>query len=91
MEKMDAFVTELRSKGVLIDTGGRMPDHLEMVVSRKNGKTTITDGPFSESKEIVGGYALMEFQNRDEAIAITNRFLDIVGDATCHLHEVESV
>lgn len=90
MDKMGEFVTELRSKGVLIDTGGRMPGQFEMIISRKNGKTSITDGPFTEAKEIVGGYALMEFTDRDEAVRVTNQFLDLVGDATCHLHEVES-
>jgi hypothetical protein len=89
-EKMGKFVEECKRKGVLIDTGGRMPDQFEMVVSRKNGNTTITDGPFTEAKEVVGGYALMEVKDRDDAIEWTTRFLELVGDATCHIHEVES-
>lgn len=89
-EKMGQFVEECKRKGVLIDTGGRMPNQFELIVSRKNGKTTITDGPFTEGKEVVGGYALMEVKDRDDLIAWTNRFLDLVGDATCHIHEVES-
>lgn len=86
--KMDAFIKELRASGALVDTGGVIGDMLEMKVSRKAGKTTITDGPFTEAKEVVGGYALLEVQDRDEAIALTNRFLDLIGDATCHIHEV---
>ncbi len=89
MERMGSFIAEMRGSGVLIDTGGRMPDMLELAVARQNGKTTITDGPFTETKEVVGGYALLEVKDRDEAIAVTNRFLDLIGNATCHLHEVE--
>ena len=89
-EKMAEFAQECKRKGVLIDTGGRMPNQFELIVSRKNGKTTITDGPFTEAKEVVGGYALMEVKDRDDLIAWTNRFLDLIGDATCHIHEVES-
>lgn len=89
-EKMGRFIEELRSKGVLVDTGGVMPGSLEVRVARKNGKDTITDGPFTESKELVGGFALFEVANKDEALEWTRRFLDLVGDATCELHEVSS-
>lgn len=88
IERMGAFMAEMRSSGALIDTGGRMPDMLELIIARKNGNTTITDGPFTETKEVVGGYALLEVKDREEAIGLTNRFLDLVGSGTCHLHEV---
>src|SRR6202011_5180025 len=58
MERMGAFITELRSKGVLVDTGGRMPGMLELTMARRNGQTTVTDGPFAEAKEVVGGFAM---------------------------------
>jgi hypothetical protein len=90
IENMGALIAEMRGDGVLIDTGGRMPNMLELTVARNNGRTTITDGPFTEAKEVVGGYALLEVKDRDDAIALTNRFLALVGNATCHLHEVES-
>jgi hypothetical protein len=91
MESMGSFIAELKSSGVLIETGGRTPNMLDLVVARKNGKTTITDGPFTEAKEVVGGFALLEVKDRDDAIAVTNRFLDLIGNATCHLHEVDVV
>lgn len=89
MERMGALIEEMKSKGVLIETGGRMPNALEMTVARKNGKTTVTDGPFSEAKEVVGGFGLLEVKDREDAIAWTNRFLDLVGNATCVIHEVD--
>lgn len=89
IERMDALLAEMREAGALVDTGGKMADMLELVVARKNGMMTVTDGPFTESKEVVGGYALFDVQSRDEAIAWTKKFLDIIGDdATCFLHEV---
>jgi hypothetical protein len=89
IEAMVSFMAEMRSKGILIDTGGRRPDMLELRVARKNGATTVTDGPFTEAKEIVGGFAVLEVRDRDEAVAVTNRLLDIIGDATCQIHEVD--
>jgi hypothetical protein len=89
MDRMGKLIAEMKSKGALIDAGGRMPDMLELTVARKNGNTKITDGPFTESKEVVGGFALLEVKDRDEAIGWTNRLLDLVGNATCHLHEVD--
>jgi hypothetical protein len=88
IQKMDVLIEEWRAKGWLIDTGGVWPGSLEFRMTRKNGKDTITDGPFTESKEVVGGFALLEVADRDEAIALTRRFFDIAGDATCELHEV---
>ena len=87
--RMDELIAELRGKGILIETGGRWPGMLAFKVARNNGTTTITDGPFTESKEVVGGFALLEVKDRDEAIALTNRLLDLAGNATCILHEVQ--
>ena len=89
MQQMGELIVELKSKGVLIDTGGAI-DGLELRYSRKNGKDSVTDGPFTEAKEVVGGYALFEVGNRDEALAFTRRFLDVAGDGTCELHEVST-
>lgn len=89
-ERMGRLIAEMKAKGALIDTGGAMDGSLELRVARRNGKDTITDGPFAESKEVVGGFALLEVADRDEAIEWTRRFLDLVGDASCELHEVSS-
>ena len=86
---MNALADELKAKGAIIETGGHTPGTLELKVSRKNGGTTITDGPFTESKEVVGGFAVLDVKDREEAIALTNRFLDVAGDGTCVLHEVD--
>jgi hypothetical protein len=89
IERMAKLIGEMRAEGALVDTGGRSTDMLELSVARKDGRHTVTDGPFSESKEVVGGFALFEVKDRESAVAWTNRFLETLGaDATCHLHEV---
>ncbi len=89
IERMGALLAEMRGKGVLVDTGGRRPDMLELRIARTNGGTSITDGPFAETKEVVGGFALLEVADRADAIAWTNRFLDLIGNATCYIHEID--
>jgi hypothetical protein len=89
IERMGKLIAEMRAQGALLDTGGREGSMDEFSIARKNGRSTVTDGPFAESKEVVGGFALFEVENRDAALAWTNRFLDVLGgDATCYVHEV---
>lgn len=91
IERMESLIAEMRAKGVLLDTGGRPGDMLEFKVARNDGRSTVTDGPFAEAKEVVGGYAVLEVKDYDDAIAWTNRFLDVIGDGvTCYVREVMS-
>jgi hypothetical protein len=87
-EKMGALIQELTTSGQMIDTGGVAPTGVSMRVRRHGTQTTVTDGPFTESKEIVGGFALLNVQSKAEAIAVTQRFLDLTGSGTCQLHEL---
>jgi hypothetical protein len=88
-ERMRKLVEEMRADGTLVDTGGRSNELLEVRLTRKSGRTTVTDGPFSESKEVVGGYAVLELKDRKAAVAAATRFLETLGgDANCYLHEV---
>jgi hypothetical protein len=79
MNKMDEFVEEATKAGVLLATGGLGPLDEAVRVSLNDGKFTVVDGPFTEAKELVGGWAVMETRGRDEAIEWTKRFLSIVG------------
>jgi hypothetical protein len=91
IERMERLIVEMRTKGVLLDTGGRPGDMLEFKVARKDGRSTVTDGPFAEAKEVVGGYALLEVKDYNDAVEWTNRFLDAIGDGvTCYVREVVS-
>lgn len=88
MTRMGAFIDELLASGKLIDTGGREPTGIALQVARSGGKVSVTDGPFTESKEMVGGFALFDVDSKEEVAALAERFLEIVGNGTCRLFEV---
>ncbi len=77
MDAMGEFVTEGFSKGWLKDTAGLKPTRDGVRIHQKSGKLTVTDGPFTEAKEIVGGYAIVETATRAEALEIANRFMEM--------------
>ena len=52
------------------------------------GKVTVTDGPFAETKEVIGGYALLKAATRDEVVELTGRFLNAVGQGTGEIHQL---
>jgi len=88
MAAMGQLIGELMSAGVLLDTGGVSDGGTSLRVQRSAGKVTVTDGPFTETKELVGGFAIFKVNSREEAVALTQRFLEIAGDGTSELHEV---
>ena len=88
MQRMEDLITEMRAKGVLLDTGGRYPGMAAFTVVNKDGKDRVIDGPFAETKELVGGFAILECADRDEAIAWTKRAIEVVGNVTAHVHEI---
>lgn len=67
-QKMGAFVEEATKAGVLLATGGLAPVDEGVKVQYHNGEFTVLDGPFTEAKELIGGWALMECRDKDEAI-----------------------
>jgi hypothetical protein len=88
MVAMGRLIEELMSAGVLLDTGGVSDGGTSLRVQRSDGTVTVTDGPFAEAKELVGGFAIFKVNSKDEAIVLTRRFLEIAGDGTSELHEV---
>jgi hypothetical protein len=87
-EKMDAFVKEGFDKGVLVATGGVGPTTEGTKVTYADGKFTVTDGPFIEAKELIGGWALMECKDMPEVIEWTKRFLTLVGGGETRIRTV---
>ena len=88
MAKMGAFVEEATKAGVLVATGGVGPLADATRVRYADGEFTVLDGPFTEAKELVGGWALMECRDKAEAVEWTKRFLDIAGDGESTLRQV---
>src|SRR3990167_6991212 len=76
-EAMGPFMEEATQAGVLVSTGGLAPSKDGVRSRINNRKLSRTDGPFSETKEVVGGYAILECATKDEAIGWTERFLKL--------------
>jgi hypothetical protein len=85
---MEKLIAESMKSGELIATEGCLPSAKGARVRRAGGKVTVTDGPFTESKEVVGGFALLEAPSKEAAIEMTRRFLDIAGDGECEIRQI---
>jgi hypothetical protein len=77
MDAMGEFVTESFKSGVLKDTAGLKPTSEAFRVRLSKGQLKLTDGPFTEAKEVVGGYALVEVASREEAEKIARQFMEL--------------
>ena len=80
MREMGELMQELTRSGKLIATAGLTPTSEGVRVRSNHGKISRVDGPFTETKEVVGGYALLEAASMAEAVELTRRFLDVHGD-----------
>ncbi len=86
MERMGAFIEESFRNGTLIATGSLDPNATK--IEHRDGRFTLTDGPFTEAKEAIVGWALIEVGSKDEAIEQSKRFWDIVGDGVGFIQRV---
>ena len=77
MEAMGTFVRASLKDGTLVDTGGLLPSKDGARVRLADGKITVTDGPFSESKEVIGGWAILNAGSRAEALRIATEFMEL--------------
>lgn len=77
LEAMGKFVEKSLRDGTLVDTGGLLPSKDGAKVRLANGKITVTDGPFAESKEVIGGWAILEATTKADAIRIATEFMEL--------------
>ena len=77
MDAMGEFVTEGFTKGWLKETAGLKPTSAGLQIRSTGGKLKFTDGPFTEAKEVVGGFALVETKTQEEAVEIARRFMEL--------------
>ncbi|HVV73764.1 MAG TPA: YciI family protein [Verrucomicrobiae bacterium] len=80
VEKMMKFNEELAKAGVLLGLDGLQPNSKGARVAFKGGKATVTDGPFIEAKEVVGGYWMLQVQSKEEAVGWAKRCPAADGD-----------
>jgi hypothetical protein len=77
MDAIGQLGMEAGQSGVMVQMGGLLPSAMGARVRVAKGKLTITDGPFTEAKEVVGGYAVYDVGSREDAIEWTRRFMEL--------------
>ena len=88
MARMGVFMEEVARAGVLQATDGLHPSAKGARIRLANGKFSVTDGPFTESKELVASYAILNVPSREEAIRWTKRFLEVLGQGECEIRQI---
>ncbi len=92
MRDMGKLIAEMTREGTLISTAGLRPTAEGVRVRLRSGKLSTVDGPFAETKEVIGGFAILEAGSMKEAIELTNRFLKVHGDEwniECEVRQME--
>lgn len=77
MTAIAALGVEATEAGVLLSTGRLGPTAMGTRVRMSGGKRSVTDGPFAESKEVVGGFAIYDLPSKAEAVEWTERFMEL--------------
>jgi len=88
MAKMGKLIEEGMKAGYLLAVEGCMPSATGARVRLANGKVTVTDGPFTEAKEVIGGLALLQADSKEAAIKLAKQFLQVAGDGECELRQL---
>jgi hypothetical protein len=77
MDAVGEFVGDKMKSGEVKDTAGLKPSAEGFRIRSKANRLTVTDGPFTEGKELVGGYAMIEVASKDEAMKLARKFMDL--------------
>jgi hypothetical protein len=85
---MGKLVEDGFKAGWLLATEGCLPTKLGARVRRSGTNISVTDGPFTESKEVVGGFAILNADSKAEAIELTRNFLKVAGEGECELRQI---
>jgi hypothetical protein len=88
MAEMGKFMEESFKSGILLATEGCMPSAKGARVRLAGGKVTVTDGPFAETRELIGGFALINANSKEEAVKYTEKFIKIAGDGETEIRQI---
>ena len=88
MASMGNLIEEGMKAGWLLSTEGCLPTSLGARVRRSSGKLSVIDGPFTEAKEMVGGFAILKVNAKEEAIELARKFLQVAGEGECELRQL---
>jgi hypothetical protein len=76
MAEIGKLAEDATVAGKMISTGGLAPSSASTRITLRKGKRSVVDGPFGETKELIGGFAIFELASKQEAIEYANRFVD---------------
>ena len=85
IERMGVFIEEATKAGILLAADGIQPSSTGKRITLENGKHTVRDGPFTESKELIAGYGIYEVRDMAEAVEWTKKFLEVLGGGECEV------
>jgi hypothetical protein len=88
MEDMGNLIREAMQAGWLISTEGCMPSATGARVRLSDKKFSVTDGPFAETKELIGGFAIIRANSKQEAIELTKHFLEVAGGGESEIRQL---
>lgn len=94
MEAIDQYVAQSLKNGTVVSTGGLAPSSAGTRVRIQRGRLTVVDGPFTEAKEVIGGYAVIAAHSREDAIRSTKEFMQLhldhwpAWEGECELREL---
>lgn len=88
MVRMGKLIEDGMRAGYLLAVEGCLPSAMGARVRLSDGKVTVTDGPFTEAKELVGGLAIIKANSKEEAIQHAKNFLQVAGDGECELRQL---
>jgi len=91
MTTMGKLIEEGMKAGWLVAVEGCMPSVTGARVRKAGGKTVVTDGPFVETKELIGGLAILQANSKEHAIELTKYFLSHAADGECELRQLAEV
>ena len=91
MEEMGQLFEEMAKAGVLLDTAGLSATKDSTQLRWDRGKLTVVDGPFTEAKEVVGGYAIVQAKSKEEAHEWAKRFVRLHGEDWTITAEVRQI
>ena len=97
MAAMGEFVTTQMKKGSIKETAGLKPTSEAFRIRSSGGKLSVTDGPFTETHEVIGGFAIAEVPSQEEARELARQFMDLhrvhwpAFDGTCEVRPFEDM
>jgi hypothetical protein len=88
MAEMGKLIETSMKSGILLSTEGCLPSAKGARIRLSQGTFTVVDGPFTEAKEVIGGFALIQAKSKEEATEFTKTFLNIAGDGEVEIRQI---